>query len=119
MEKTLILQCPGMVCSPPVVSKCLGETHRRLELFTLINYIIYITLNPFFFFFFFHHTVGNLPNGPKVVGRYGQPYACTEGGFFERTDPPFLNQHKVVLKHKQQQSDKCCSKKDMHLFKDT
>ena len=50
MEKTLILQCPGMVCSPPVVSKCLGETHRRLELFTLINYIIYITfiINPFF-----------------------------------------------------------------------
>ena len=34
-EKTLILQCPGMVCSPPVVSKCLGEAHRRLELFTL------------------------------------------------------------------------------------
>ena len=34
-EKTLILQCPGMVCSPPVVSKCLGEGHRRLELFTL------------------------------------------------------------------------------------
>ena len=35
MKKTLILQCPGMVCSPPVVSKCLGEAHRRLELFTL------------------------------------------------------------------------------------
>ena len=34
-EKTLILQCPGIVCSPPVVSKCLGEAHRRLELFTL------------------------------------------------------------------------------------
>ena len=34
-QKTLILQCPGMVCSPPVVSKCLGEAHRRLELFTL------------------------------------------------------------------------------------
>ena len=33
-EKTSILQCPGMVCSPPVVSKCLGEAHRRLELFT-------------------------------------------------------------------------------------
>ena len=45
MKKTLILQCPGMVCSPPVVSKCLGEAHRRLELFTLH----YITLNPFFF----------------------------------------------------------------------
>ena len=37
MKETLILQCPGMVCSPPVVSKCLGEAHRRLELFTLIN----------------------------------------------------------------------------------
>ena len=49
MKKTLILQCPGMVCSPPVVSKCLGEAHRRLELFTLF---IYITLDPFFFFFF-------------------------------------------------------------------
>ena len=37
--------------------------------------------------------------------------------------PPLLNQHKyynmVVLKHKQQHSDKCCSKKGMHLFKDT
>ena len=32
-----ILQCPGMVCSPPVVSKCLGEAHRRLELFTLFT----------------------------------------------------------------------------------
>ena len=40
MKKTLILQCPGMVCSPPVVSKCLGEAHRRLY----IIYIIYITL---------------------------------------------------------------------------
>ena len=49
MKKTLILQCPGMVYSPPVVSKCLGEAHRRLG----IIYIIYITLhyiNPFFFF---------------------------------------------------------------------
>ena len=35
VKKTLILQCPGIVCSPPVVSKCLGEAHRRLELFTL------------------------------------------------------------------------------------
>ena len=34
----LILQCPGMVCSPPVVSKCLGEAHRRLG----VIYIIYI-----------------------------------------------------------------------------
>ena len=41
MKKTLILQCPGMVCSPPVVSKCLGEAHRRLD----IIYIIYITLH--------------------------------------------------------------------------
>ena len=48
MKKTLILQCPGMVCSPPVVSKCLGEAHKRLD----IIYIIYITLhyiNSFFF----------------------------------------------------------------------
>ena len=35
MKNTSILQCPGMVCSPPVVSECLGEAHRRLELFTL------------------------------------------------------------------------------------
>ena len=41
MKKPLILQCPGMVCSPPVVSKCLGEAHRRLD----IIYIIYITLH--------------------------------------------------------------------------
>ena len=47
MKRTLILQCPGMVCSPPVVSKCLGEAHRRLELFTLIT-------------FFSLHTVGNI-----------------------------------------------------------
>ena len=38
-EKTLILQYPGMVCSPPVVSKCLGEAHRRLGII-YINYII-------------------------------------------------------------------------------
>ena len=37
-KKTVILQCPGMVCSPPVVSKCLGKAHRRLD-------IIYITLH--------------------------------------------------------------------------
>ena len=46
MKKTSILQCPGMVCSPPVVSKCLGEAHRRLELFTLFRLF---RLNPFFF----------------------------------------------------------------------
>ena len=45
MKKTLILQCPGMVCSPPVVSKCLGEAHRRLG----VIYINYITLILFFF----------------------------------------------------------------------
>ena len=37
-KNALILQCPGMVCSPPMVSKCLGEAHRRLD-------IIYITLH--------------------------------------------------------------------------
>ena len=37
-EKTVNLT---MVCSPPVVSKCLGEAHRRLD----IIYIIYITLH--------------------------------------------------------------------------
>ena len=66
MKKTLILQCPGMVCSPPVVSKCLGEAHRRLELFTLFT-LHYITLNPFFFF----HTVGNKCNrtiGSRSIG---------------------------------------------------
>ena len=39
----------------------------------------------------------------------------------ERGDSPLLNQHKHYNKvHKQQQSDKCCSKKlkGMHLFKD-
>ena len=36
--------CPGIVCSPLVVSKCLGEAHRRLELFTLH----YITKSFFF-----------------------------------------------------------------------
>ena len=43
-EDTLILQCPGMVCSPPVVSKCLGEAHRRQEV--TLHYITlhYITL---------------------------------------------------------------------------
>ena len=52
MKKTLILQCPGMVCSPPVVSKCLGEAHRRLGvIYITLDYITlhYITLNPFFF----------------------------------------------------------------------
>ena len=44
-EKNLILQCPGMVCSPPVVSKCLGEAHRRLGI-TLIT-LHYITLHFF------------------------------------------------------------------------
>ena len=43
VKKTLILQCPGMVCSPPVVSKCLGEAHRRLGI-TLIT-LHYITLH--------------------------------------------------------------------------
>ena len=56
MKKTLILQCPGMVCSPPVVSKCLGGAHRRLELFTL-HYIKS---------FFPPHTVGNKGNRPTV-----------------------------------------------------
>ena len=42
----IILQCPGMVCSPPVVSKCLGEAHRRLGI-TLIT-LHYITLILFF-----------------------------------------------------------------------
>ena len=40
---------------------------------------------------------------------------------FPQIPLPPLNQHmyynKVVLKHKQQQSDNCCSKKGMHLFK--
>ena len=53
-KNPLILQCPGMVCSPPVVSKCLGEAHRRLD----IIYIIYITLH--YINSFFPHTVGNL-----------------------------------------------------------
>ena len=69
MKKTLILQCPGMVCSPPVVSKCLGEAHRRLD----IIYIIYITLHyiTLILFFSFHHTVGNL----EIVTRRGAALA--------------------------------------------
>ena len=51
----LHVQCPGMVCGPPVVSKCLGEAHRRLDLFTLH----YIT-------FFPSYTVGNKGNRPTV-----------------------------------------------------
>ena len=41
VAESSILQCPGMVCSPPVVSKCLGEAHRRLELFTLFKSFLY------------------------------------------------------------------------------
>ena len=33
-----------MVCSPPVVSKCLGEAHRRLELFTLFFFPILLVI---------------------------------------------------------------------------
>ena len=65
MKKTLILQCPGMVCSPPVVSKCLGEAHRRLD----IIYIIYITLHYItLILFFFFHTVGNFNNLLETAG---------------------------------------------------
>ena len=52
-KNPLILQCPGMVCSPPVVSKCLGEAHRRLDIiYITLHYITlqYITLIFFFFF---------------------------------------------------------------------
>ena len=74
MKKTLILQCPGMVCSPPVVSKCLGEAHRRLELFTLFT-LHYITLNPFFFsillVIFSVHCPIKIFQGSKLVGRQG------------------------------------------------
>ena len=38
-KKMLILQCPGMVCSPPVVSKCLGEAHVQEAGIIYINYI--------------------------------------------------------------------------------
>ena len=41
-----------MVCSPPVVSKCLGEAHRRLELLHYLDYLDYIRS------FFFSNTVG-------------------------------------------------------------
>ena len=80
MKKTLILQCPGMVCSPPVVSKCLGEAHRRLGVIYIT--LDYITLNPFFFsillviFFIvllysFHFFVFSLMKdfGPKRLSR--------------------------------------------------
>ena len=71
MKKTLILQCPGMVCSPPVVSKCLGEAHRRLGVIYIT--LDYITLNPFFFsillvIFFFkcNRTIGSRSIGHRV-----------------------------------------------------
>ena len=64
-KNPLILQCPGMVCSPPVVSKCLGEAHRRLELFTLFT-LHYITLNPFFSFF--HTTLFTCPTVQMITG---------------------------------------------------
>ena len=51
MKRTSILQCPGMVCSPPVVSKCLGEAHRRLELFDYLDYLDYLDYIRSFFFF--------------------------------------------------------------------
>ena len=66
MKKTLILQCPGMVCSPPVVSKCLGEAHRRLHYITF-NTLHYITLHYINSFFFFH-TVGKYKTFPSKYG---------------------------------------------------
>ena len=78
MKKTLILQCPGMVCSPPMVSKCLGEAHRRLDIIYIIyitlHYITlqYITLILFFFsillviFFKCNRTIGSRSIGHRV-----------------------------------------------------
>ena len=63
MKRTLILQCPGMVCSPPVVSKCLGEAHRRLELFTLIT-----LFKSFFFPILLVITVGKYKAFPSKYG---------------------------------------------------
>ena len=51
MKKTSILQCPGMVCSPPVVSKCIVEAHRRLKLFTLFTLFTLHYITSFFFIF--------------------------------------------------------------------
>ena len=72
MKKTLILQCPGMVCSPPVVSKCLGEAHRRLDIIYIIYITLhYITLQYITLILFFFHTVGNKCNrtiGSRSIG---------------------------------------------------
>ena len=59
-EKKLILQCPGIVCSPPVVSKGLGEAHGG---WNYLHYITlhYIRLNPFF-------SVGNLKISQDEAG---------------------------------------------------
>ena len=37
-EKKEKEKSPRMVCSPPVVSKCLGEAHRRLEFFIRLSF---------------------------------------------------------------------------------
>ena len=73
MKKTLILQCPGMVCSPPVVSKCLGEAHRRLDIIYIIYITLhYITLHYITLILFFFHTVGNFFG---IVAQRGQRHA--------------------------------------------
>ena len=75
MKKTLILQCPGMVCSPPVVSKCLGEAHRRLDIIYIIYITLhYITLQYITLILFFFHTVGNLAASGYAGGGVMPPH---------------------------------------------
>ena len=84
MKKTLILQCPGMVCSPPVVSKCLGEAHRRLD----IIYIIYITLHYItlqYILFFFFSILLVMTKHEGVMGK--NPKSAYKGG----TSPPCMS----------------------------
>ena len=49
-----------MVCSPPVVSKCLCEAHRRLDIIYIIYITLhYITLQYITLIIILFHTVGN------------------------------------------------------------
>ena len=82
MTRTSILQCPGMVCSPPVVSKCLGEAHRiyinYLDYLHYLDYLDYLDYIKSFFFFFFH-TVGNLWTPPPTTDHFTPRCACARG----------------------------------------
>ena len=78
MKKTLILQCPGMVCSPPVVSKCLGKAHRRLDIIYIIYITLhYITLHYIALIIIFFHTVGNFCVSTYLLSMINKKSALT------------------------------------------